>query len=131
VPPTKLQAAAGLTVADVTHRRFSALPASATIGEVRAWFGASPSRRRAFLADAGRYSGSITRADVSDELDSARLAADVARDGPSVTPDAPATLAEELAMLTDALRVPVVDHDGRLVGVVAVTRDLTAFCGTG
>jgi CBS domain-containing protein len=31
---------------------------------------------------------------------------------------------------TDARRVPVVDHDGRLVGVVSVTHDLASFCGT-
>jgi hypothetical protein len=27
--------------------------------------------------------------------------------------------------------VPVVDGEGRLVGVIAVTRDLQSFCGTG
>jgi CBS-domain-containing membrane protein len=32
--------------------------------------------------------------------------------------------------LTDARRVPVVDHDGRVLGIVSVTNDLTSFCGT-
>jgi CBS domain-containing protein len=48
-----------------------------------------------------------------------------------VLPDAPATHGQEVALQTDARRVPVVDHDGRLLGVVSVTTDLTAFCGTG
>jgi Mg/Co/Ni transporter MgtE len=130
VSPTRLDEAAGLTVAQVTHRRFSTLPAAATVGEVLEWFGSSASRRMAFLADGDRYVGSVMREDL-EELDPGRLAADVARDGPTVAPDAPASLGEELAMLTDARRVPVVDERGHLVGVVAVTGDLRAFCGTG
>jgi len=35
-----------------------------------------------------------------------------------------------IALQTAARRVPVVDADGRLVGVVAVTSDLASFCGT-
>jgi CBS-domain-containing membrane protein len=31
--------------------------------------------------------------------------------------------------LTDARRVPVVDGDGLVLGIVSVTNDLTAFCG--
>jgi len=128
---TRLEEAAGLTVADVVHRKFSALPASATIGEVRDWFAASTSRRMAFLADDGRYVGSLARADVEGDLDPAAPAADIAQLGPTVPPEAPATEGEQLALQTAARRVPVVDHDGRLLGVVSVTEDLQAFCGTG
>jgi hypothetical protein len=42
--------AEGLTVQDIMHARFSALPATATVGEVRDYFAASTSRRLAFLA---------------------------------------------------------------------------------
>lgn len=128
---TRLEEAAGLTVADVVHRKFSALPASATIGDVREWFAASSSRRMAFLADDGRYAGSLSRADVDGDLDPAGPAAGVAQLGPTVLPEAPATEGEQLALQTAARRVPVVDHDGRLLGVVSVTEDLQAFCGTG
>ena len=48
-----------------------------------------------------------------------------------MAPDEPAKRGEELALSTDARRVPVVDHDGRLLGVVAITTDLQGFCGTG
>jgi CBS domain-containing protein len=128
---TKIDEAAGLTVADVIHGRFSALPATATIGEVRDWFAASTSRRMAFLADDGRYAGSLVPEDLAGDVDPARPAAGVAQLGPTVLPDAPATEGEQLALQTPARRVPVVDGDGRLIGVVSVTEDLQAFCGTG
>ena len=128
---TRLEEAAALTVADVTHRRFSALPADATIGDVRAWFAISTSRRMAFLADDGRYVGSLSRDEVGSDLDPGAPAADVAHAGPTVLPEAPAGEGEQLALRSDARRVPVVDRDGRLLGVVSVTEDLQAFCGTG
>lgn len=131
VPRLKIHEADGLTVADITHIRFSALPASTTVGEVRAWFAQSTSRRLAFIADGERYLGSLTPAAVADEADPDRPAVEVAQDGPTVAPDAPATTGRDLALLSDARRVPVVDADGRLLGVVAVTADLQAFCGTG
>ena len=124
---TKLEEAAGLTVADVVHRKFSALPADTTIGAVRDWFAASTSRRMAFLADDERYVGSLSR----DDVDPSAPAAGVAHAGPTVLPDAPASEGEELALRTGARRVPVVDRDGRLLGVVSVTEDRQAFCGTG
>jgi CBS domain-containing protein len=128
---TKLEEAAALTVADVVHRKFSALPADATIGAVREWFAASTSRRMAFLADGERYLGSLTRDDVDGDRDPAAPAADVAHAGPTVLPEAPAREGERLALGTAARRVPVVDAGGRLLGVVSVTEDLKAFCGTG
>ena len=131
MPRLRIDEADGLTVADITHSRFTALPASATVGEVRAWFDESTSRRLAFIADGERYVGSLTRADVADGVDGARPAVEVAQDGPTVSPQAPATTGRDLALLTDARRVPVVDAEGRLLGVVAVTGDLQSFCGTG
>jgi hypothetical protein len=47
-----------------------------------------------------------------------------------VAPDASAHVGYELATQTDALRVPAVDGDGNLLGVVAVTNDRAGFCGT-
>ena len=128
---TRLEEAAGLTVADVIHRKFSALPADATVGAVREWFAAGTSRRMAFLADDGRYVGSLSRDQVGGDLDLSAPAADVAHAGPTVLPEAPASEGEQLALRTDARRVPVVDRDGQLLGVVSVTEDRRAFCGTG
>jgi CBS domain-containing protein len=126
----KLAEASGLTAADVVHRKFTALPATATVGDVRAWFAASAHRRVAVLADAdGRYAGSLTPGHVAGDLDAARPAAEIADHGPTVAPDATATDAEHLALSTEARRAAVVDGDGRLLGIVSVTDDLTAFCG--
>ena len=131
MPRLRIDEADGLTVADITHIRFSALPADATVGDVRAWFAESTSRRLAFIADGERYVGSLTPADVEGDVDPQRPAAQVAQDGPTVSPDAPATTGRDLALLSYARRVPVVDGDRRLLGVVAVTGDLQSFCGTG
>jgi CBS domain-containing protein len=127
---TKIDDAAGLTVADVIHARFTALPATATIGDVRDWFAASTSRRMAFLVDEDRYAGSVVPEDLAGDVEPTRPASEVAHTGPTVAPDAPATHGHEVALQTAARRVPVVDHDGRLLGVVSVTTDLTGFCGT-
>jgi CBS domain-containing protein len=130
MPDTRVDEAGDLTVADVIHKRFNTLPASATIGEVSEWFAASSSRRMAILADEGRYAGSLTPADVGGAVDVTRPAAEVAKHGPTIAPEAPARAGEELALLTEARRVPVVDDDGRLLGILSVTGDLTSFCGT-
>lgn len=130
MPKTRIDEADGLTVADITHAKFTALPVTATVEDVRSWFAASASRRQAFVADGDRYAGSLTLDDLADEPDPARLAVEVAQDGPTVSPDAAATTGRDLALLTDSRRVPVVDEDGRLLGVVAVTGDLQSFCGT-
>ena len=83
----------------------------------------------AFLAEHDRYVGSLTRDDVAEPPRRPRLAAEVARPGPTIAPDAPARTGHEVAIAAGALRVPVVDGDGRLIGVVAVTEDLAGFCG--
>ena len=131
MPRLRIDETAGLTVADITHIRFSALPASATVADVRAWFEESTSRRLAFVAEGDYYVGSLTPQDVADVADAARPAAEVAQDGPTVAPDAPASTGRDLALASDSRRVPVVDADGRLLGVVAITGDLQCFCGTG
>jgi CBS-domain-containing membrane protein len=127
---TPVEKAAGLTAADVIHKRFSALPADATIAEIREWFAASSHRKIAVLADDRRYAGSLTRDDVTGDLDPHRRAAELASPGPTVSPRAPAAMAHDLAIATPALRVPVVDENGTLLGVVGITEDLAGFCGT-
>ncbi|HTX30725.1 MAG TPA: CBS domain-containing protein [Solirubrobacteraceae bacterium] len=127
---TPLTAASDLTVAEVIHKRFSALPADATVGQVRDWFAESSHRKLAVLADDERFVGSLTRDDLTGDVDPLRPAADLASDGPAVAPDAPAQTAHQLAIASPALRVPVVDRDGTLIGVVGITDDLAGFCGT-
>jgi hypothetical protein len=127
---TRLDEAGGLSVADVTHAKVSALPASATVAEVREWFAGSASRRMALLAEDGRFAGHLVPEDLPETADPGRPAAELARLEPTVAPGDPAKRGEELALSTPARRVPVVDTDGRLLGIVAVTTDLEGFCGT-
>jgi CBS domain-containing protein len=130
MPKIRIDEAGALTVADITHAKFTALPATATIGDVRDWFAASTSRRQAFVADDGRYVGALTPDDVGGDADPARPAVEVAQAGVTVSPEAPAAQGRDLALSTASRRVPVVDADGTLLGVVAVTGDLQSFCGT-
>ena len=130
MPPMPLEEAAGLTAADVVHRRFTALPATVTVAQVREWFDESSHRNLAVLADDGRYIGSINREELMGEEDPLRPAAELSRFEPTVAPEDSAQAAHDLAVATPALRVPVVDRDGALVGVVGITGDLAGFCGT-
>jgi CBS domain-containing protein len=126
----KIADADELSVRDVLHAQLTALDAAATVADAREYFAASGSRRMALVCDDGRYVGSLTPDRLDGDLDPGLALAQIAERGPTVTPDEPATTGRDLALQTDARRVPVIDGDGRLVGVVAVTGDLTSFCGT-
>jgi CBS domain-containing protein len=114
-------------VADVTHSRFKALPVTVTVGEVQEWFQAGTSRQMALLADDGRYAGRLLRGDL-DGVDPTDLAIDLAERGETVAPDEPASRGRDVALATPGLRAPVVDADGQLVGIVALTADRQGFC---
>jgi CBS domain-containing protein len=127
---TPIDQAAELTVADVLHNGCTTFAPSATVGELREWFAASGGHRLALLADDGRFAGSLAPEHVAGDLDPARPVSDVAQAGPTVGPEASADEGRRVALLTDSRRVPVVDAEGRLLGIVAVTTDLQGFCGT-
>ncbi|HEX4804299.1 MAG TPA: CBS domain-containing protein [Conexibacter sp.] len=126
----------GRTAADVMHARLGSLPAATTVAEVRAWFAASASRRLATFAadeaDGGRYLGALAADELPPEGDAA-VEADAAvvfaGDHPTIPAGAPAAAARALVLASPAKRVPVLDADGRLVGVVALDKTRTRFCG--
>jgi len=121
----------GLTAADVMHRNLSYLPASTTVGEVRAYFAQSSSRRLAlFVDDDERFAGGIEVDALPATADADAPALGLASPDPQGAPDAPAGQAGELALAQGSRRCPVVDGDGRLVGVVAIDKARTGFCGT-
>ena len=120
-----------LTVQDVLHAKLSALDATATVADVREYFAASSSRRLAFVCDDGRYVGSLTPAHLAGAERSRASAAEIADRGPTICPGAPATSARDLALQTDARRVPVVDDDGQARRRRRRhRRPETSFCGT-
>ncbi len=122
----------GLSARDVMHAQTSALGPRATLGEARDYFAASTSRRLAVIADDdGRYLGSVTPADLRDADDPEAPALEAAPLRKIVGADDPAASARDLALTTDTRRVPVVDDDGRYLGIVSVDSGHRWFCGTG
>ena len=126
-PRPTTHATDGLTVADVMHREFTTLPSTATVGDARAWLHAGASRRLALIADDGRYVGALSAADVEPDVPAVRPVAQLARYGPTVAPEASAADGRDEVLRAGARRVPVVDRDGTLVGVLAVTSDEQYF----
>jgi CBS-domain-containing membrane protein len=127
LPPPRTDDATGLTAADVMHAEVEILPASVTVGELRAWFSVSRSRRLAVVGAHGRYRASFTPADVPPGAPADTPALELARGHPTVRPEMPAPAARDLVIATDARRVPVVDAAGHVHGVLAVTTDLQFF----
>lgn len=116
------------TVADVMHADCATLPVTATIADAADWFAGGASRRLALLADpAGRYMGSLTRAEALAAADPGRPAVEAATYEPTVGPDETARAGRARVLQAPARRVAVVDDEGRLVGVLAVTADERAF----
>jgi CBS domain-containing protein len=119
----------GATAADLMHRRITTLPASATVGELRAYFAESTSHKLALLVDGERYVGSLQVEALEGAPDSAP-AGGYAERGETVLADVPADVARERAMAMSSSRLPVVDADGRLVGIIAINSRRDGFCGT-
>ena len=121
---------AGRTALDVMHPTLTTLAPSATGAEVEAYFASSSSHRLAAVADDGRYVGAIcAEAFAAAPHAAGQVARDLVQPHPTVGPDTPAAEARDLALATAARRVPVVDADGALLGVVAIDKTLTGFCG--
>ena len=118
---------AGRTVADVMHADIEGLPASVTVGQLRAWFAISASRRLAVLASDNQYVAALTPANLATDAPEDRPALDFAVPHPTIAPGMPAAAGRDLAIATTPHRVPVVDDDGHLHGVLALTTDLKYF----
>ena len=120
----------GLTASDVMHGQLSTLPATTTVRELRAYFAASTSHRLALIVDGPRYVGSIGAGELPADAEAGLAVAGLARRGDTIAPDAPAARARDAALADSSRRVPVVDERDTLLGIVAINRDRTGFCGT-
>jgi CBS-domain-containing membrane protein len=116
-----------LAAADVMHPEVEGFSPAVTVAELRDWFAASSSRRLAVIAEGTRYVASLTPSDLPADAEAGQPALSFASDRPVVSPDATAATARDLVTASDARRLPVVEVDGKLHGLVAVTTDRQFF----
>lgn len=122
---------AGPLVADLMLRDPRTVPATTTVAEAREAL-ANPRERMLLVTVDGRFAGAVPRDRVSDDLD-ARLTLDALLDAdvPRVAPADAAARALELLDADESERLPVVETDGSLVGLVCFNRRRNVFCVDG
>jgi CBS domain-containing protein len=120
---------AGPRVEDVMLRGPRTYPPETTVAEARAEF-ENPKVRLLLVARGETYLGAVTRDTIGDEL-----AGDVTLDtlatataGVEVDPSDPVDQAVELLETRQTDRLPVVEEDGTLVGLVCFNRRHGHFC---
>ena len=124
-------AEAGPLVADLMLRDPRTVPSTTTVAEARAAF-ANPRERMLLVTVDGRFAGAVPRERVSDDLDAdLTLAALLDAAVPRVSPADAAARALELLDAGESERLPVVEEDGSLVGLVCFNRRRNVFCVDG
>ncbi len=128
-PRVEMGAARGQTVADVMVKRPKALPADATVDDVRRLF-ENPRVRTALLLDGPALAGAIDCDTLPDSVAGTDPALDhLSANLPRIAPEAP--MGEALAALEAAgtRRIAVVDADGStLRGLLCLDRHGEGFC---
>lgn len=125
---TNLPAAqAGPTVADVMLRDPEVHPSSSTVADVRAAF-ESPKQKLFLIADGDRYVGAVRRGAIDGAADDSSLTKVDLGAVPTLAPDAPSSDVYALVEAHDLNRIPVVDADGVLHGLVCFNRTRETFC---
>jgi CBS domain-containing protein len=118
---------AGPAVRDVLLREARAVAPDTPVREVRETF-ENPRVKLLLVAEGDRFLGTIGPDDLPDG--DGTIAAHVRGDAPRVTPGDAVRTALELVEQTGLNRIPVVDEDGRLEGLVCFNRSRNAFCAS-
>jgi CBS domain-containing protein len=116
--------AAGPTVRDVMLAEARTIPPDTPVETVRETF-ANPRVKLLLVAEDERFLGTLAPGDVPAE---GTIAAGVDTAAPTLAPDDGIERALELLERTS--RVPVVDPEGRLHGLVCLNRGKSAFCAS-
>jgi CBS domain-containing protein len=121
-------AEAGPRAADVMLDAPKTFPPSTTVAQARAVF-ESPKQKLLVVCDGPRFVGAIRRdgLDGADDPDAAvtdYLDASV----PVLAPDDPSARVPDLCAESGLTRVPVVDEDGELLGLVCFNSSPASFC---
>lgn len=116
------------TVDEVMVRRPKWSPADATIADVRALF-VDDHVHMALLVREDRLMGAVLRADLDVSTGSGEPALTLARlEGRTVTPGSCLAPVRSRMIATGQRRLAVVDHDGRLMGLLCLKRAHHGFC---
>ena len=115
---------AGPTVRDVMLAEARTIAPDTPVEEVRETF-ANPRVKLLLVAEGERFVGTLSPGDVPAE---GTIAAGVDADTPTLSPHD--GIERALELLEHASRVPVVDADGRLHGLVCLNRGKSAFCAS-
>jgi CBS domain-containing protein len=116
--------AAGPTVRDVMLAEARTIPPDTPVEEVRETF-ANPRVKLLLVAEGERFLGTLSPDDVPA---AGTIAAGV--DAETETLDPTDSVERALELLEHASRVPVVDAEGRLHGLVCLNRGKSAFCAS-
>jgi len=117
---------AGPTVSDVMLREAGTVTPDHSLAEARETF-ANPRVRLILVADDDRYLGALTPADVPETGDGP-IGPHVRADAPRVAPEDPVQRALDLVEATGMDRIPVVDADDQLLGLVCWNTRRSVFC---
>jgi CBS domain-containing protein len=115
---------AGPTVRDVMLAEARTIPPDTPVEDVRETF-ANPRVKLLLVAEDERFLGTLSPDDVPA---AGTIAPGVDTNTPTLSPDDGVERALEL--LEHTSRVPVVDSDGRLHGLVCLNRGKSAFCAS-
>ena len=115
-------------VADVMLSRPKTLPASATVGDVRAFF-ENPKVMMAVLVDGDRFRGTIERDGLPPDAADDASALEFAPDPPTISPDSGVEDALDALEGIESRRLVVLEADGTtLLGLVCLNSSRTHFC---
>ena len=116
--------AAGPTVRDVMLAEARTIDLHTPVAEVRETF-ANPRVKLLLVADGDRFLGTLKPGDLPED---GTIEPGVDTDVPRLHPED--GIERALELLEHASRVPVVDEDGRLHGLVCLNRGKSAFCAS-
>jgi CBS domain-containing protein len=120
---------AGPEVRDAMLFEPRATPAATPLATARETFANPHVMLLLVVSDDGRFAGTLTRDDLPEDAPAGATVGDLVRgDAPRVTPEAPIGDAVEMLRGSGERRLPVVDGDGVLCGLVCMDRGYDHFC---
>jgi len=118
---------AGPQVRDVMLVGPETVPPTATVAQAREVF-ASPRQKLLLVCDGSRYVGALEPAALEGADGAETVDGRVVSGVEVLAPDAPTDRVEAIVAATGRTRIPVVDADGELLGLVCFNRSKGAFC---